>query len=138
MPHAIDPPSPVAYSRHLKVARGCVSIWKNRIRPATVRAAIWAVGMGGGFAFAGDTQDEAEKLIRHGVELRKARDDEAAVRAFQKAYDMIHSPRAAGQLGLVKQALGLWEEAERYVGEALRATTEDAWVTKNRAALDEA
>jgi hypothetical protein len=81
--------------------------------------------------------DDAEKLIRHGVELRKAHDDEGAARAFQRAYDKAHSPRAAGQLGLAEQALGRWEDAERHVGEALHATG-DPWVTKNRAALDEA
>jgi hypothetical protein len=82
-------------------------------------------------------QDDAEKLIRHGIELRKAHDDEGAARAFQQAYDQVHTPRAAGQLGLAEQALGRWEDAERHVGEALR-TTGDPWVAKNRATLDEA
>jgi hypothetical protein len=82
--------------------------------------------------------DEAEKLIRHGIELRKAHDDEGAARAFQQAYDQVHTPRAAGQLGLAEQALGRWEDAERHVGEALHATGSDPWVVKNRATLDEA
>ena len=64
-------------------------------------------------------------------------DDEGAAREFQKAYDQVHTPRAAGQLGLAEQALGRWEDAERHVGEALHATG-DAWVVKNRAILDEA
>ncbi len=81
--------------------------------------------------------DDAERLIRHGIELRKAHDDEGAARAFQQAYDQVHTPRAAGQLGLAEQALGRWEDAERHVGEALHATG-DAWVAKNRATLDEA
>ncbi len=81
--------------------------------------------------------DDAEKLIRHGIELRKAHDDEGAARAFQQAYDQVHTPRAAGQLGLAEQALGRWEDAERHVGEALRAGS-DPWVGKNRATLDEA
>jgi hypothetical protein len=91
-------------------------------------------------AFAQDKQAEAkqaeaEKLIRHGVELRRARDDEAAARDFQKAYDLVRTPRAAAQLGLAKQALGLWVDAERFLGEALRAP-DDAWVSKNKATLD--
>ena len=84
-----------------------------------------------------ETTDDAEKLIRHGIELRKAHDDEGAARAFQQAYDQVHTPRAAGQLGLAEQALGRWEDAERHVGEALR-TGGDPWVAKNRATLDEA
>jgi hypothetical protein len=81
--------------------------------------------------------DDAEKLIRHGIELRKAHDDEGAARAFQQAYDLVHTPRAAAQLGLAEQALGRWEDAERHVAEALH-TTGDGWVAKNRATLDEA
>lgn len=85
---------------------------------------------------AGSSND-ADGLIRHGIELRKAHDDEGAAREFQKAYDQVHTPRAAGQLGLAEQALGRWEDAERHVGEALRAAG-DGWVVKNRAILDEA
>jgi hypothetical protein len=81
--------------------------------------------------------DDAEKLIRQGIELRKAHDDEGAARAFQQAYDRVHTARAAGQLGLAEQALGRWEDAERHVGEALHETS-DPWVSKNRATLDEA
>ena len=81
--------------------------------------------------------DDAEKLIRQGIDLRKAHDDEGAVRAFQQAYDQVRTPRAAGQLGLAEQALGRWEDAERHVAEALHATG-DAWVAKNRQTLDDA
>jgi hypothetical protein len=66
-----------------------------------------------------------------------ARDDEAAAREFRKAYDLVPTPRAAAQLGLAKQALGLWEDAERYVSEAMRAP-KDEWVAKNRATLNDA
>lgn len=86
---------------------------------------------------AADDAREADKLIRHGVDLRKAHDDEGAAREFQKAYDMVHTPRAAGQLGLAEQALGRWEDAERHVAEAMRAK-DDAWAVKNHAALDDA
>ena len=96
---------------------------------AVVAAQPLAVGAG--------TSNDADSLIRHGIELRKAHDDEGAAREFQKAYDQVHTPRAAGQLGLAEQALGRWEDAERHVGEALHATG-DAWVVKNRAILDEA
>src|SRR4051812_32537894 len=98
----------------------------TRVRVAHMIVAVSALGIAGGTAFAGGAQQEADKLLRHGVELRKAHNDEAAALEFQKAYDLVHTPRAAGQLGLAKQALGLWEEAERYVGEAVHAA-EDAW-----------
>ncbi|MFL5305166.1 MAG: PEGA domain-containing protein [Polyangia bacterium] len=90
-----------------------------------------------GPAARADDQREADKLIRHGVELRKGHDDESAAREFQKAYDLVHSPRAAGQLGLAEQALGRWEDAERHVAEAVHGP-DDPWVARNRAALDEA
>jgi hypothetical protein len=86
-------------------------------------------------AFADDKQAEADKLLRRGVELRRAHDDEAAAREFRKAYDLVRTPRAAAQLGMAKQALGLWEDAEQYLGEALRSP-EDAWVAKNKPTLD--
>jgi hypothetical protein len=98
---------------------------------------VVAVVVGQPFAVAAGSSNEADSLIRHGIELRKAHDDEGAAREFQKAYDQIHTPRAAGQLGLAEQALGRWEDAERHVGEALHAAG-DAWVVKNRVILDEA
>jgi hypothetical protein len=97
-------------------------------------AAVLSAGLGLPRARGADSDDDAEKLIRHGIQLRKAHDDESAAREFQKAYDQVHSPRSAGQLGLAEQALGRWEDAERHVGEALRATN-DAWVSKNQATL---
>ena len=101
--------------------------------------AVTAVVLGfGPRALAGqDATAEAEKLIRHGVELRRTHDDDAAQREFQKAYDLVHTPRAAGQLGLAEQALGRWEDAERHVSEAIH-TPADPWVVKNRPALDQA
>ncbi|SRR6266540_195171 len=109
---------------------------KRRARVVIVATVALRTVWGAAPAFAEDKQGEAEKLIRRGVELRRAHDDDAAAREFQKAYDLAPTPRAAGQLGLAKQALGLWEEAERFLGEALRAPN-DAWVGKNKAVLDE-
>jgi hypothetical protein len=86
---------------------------------------------------AADDARDADQWIRKGIELRKAHDDEGAVREFQKAYDAIHTPRAAGQLGLAEQALGRWEDAEHHVREAIRAS-DDPWVVKNHATLSDA
>jgi hypothetical protein len=85
----------------------------------------------------GAGSDDPENLIRQGIELRKAHDAEGAARAFQRAYDQVHTPRAAGQLGLAEQALGRWEDAERHVSEAVHATT-DPWVAKNLTTLEDA
>ncbi len=97
-------------------------------------AAVLTAGLGLPRANGASADDAAERLIRRGVQLRKAHDDESAARAFQKAYDQVHSPRSAGQLGLAEQALGRWEDAERHVSEALHAA-DDAWVSKNQATL---
>jgi hypothetical protein len=110
-------------------------MWKPRLWIVIGVVALGAVWAGRNPAFAEDKQAEAEKLLRRGIELRRAHDDEAAVREFHKAYDLVPSPRAAAQLGLANQALGLWVDAERFLGEALRSPS-DAWVAKNKATLD--
>ncbi|HXJ21771.1 MAG TPA: PEGA domain-containing protein [Polyangia bacterium] len=107
-----------------------------------VRVAIFAIEVSAVLAVAGrpalaeDANHQADKLIKHGIELRRRLDDDGAVREFQKAYDLVHTPRAAAQLGLAEQALGRWEDAERHLNEAL-AATDDPWVTKNRDTLQQ-
>jgi hypothetical protein len=80
--------------------------------------------------------EEAESHIKSGVNLRRAGNDEAALPEFKRAYELSHSPRSAAQLGLCEQALGLWAEAHDHNSEALLATN-DAWVKKNRAVLED-
>lgn len=108
-----------------------------RFGPPCAVATALLLGAVASAAAAREPGAEAERLIRHGVELRRGHDDEGAAREFEKAYDLVHSPRSAGQLGLAEQALGRWEDAERHVSEAIHAA-DDGWVVKNRAALDEA
>jgi hypothetical protein len=110
-------------------------MWKSRFWLFIGVVAFGVVWAGPNPAYADDKEAEADKLLRRGVELRRAHDDEAAAREFRKAYDLMRTPRAAAQLGLAKQALGLWEDAERFLGEALRSP-EDAWVAKNKSTLD--
>jgi hypothetical protein len=88
-------------------------------------------------AAAESAADEAEMRIQRGIQLRKSEDDMAALPEFQKAYELAPGPRAAGQLGLSEQALGLWDLAELHLTECLRATG-DAWVEKHRQALEDA
>jgi len=78
-----------------------------------------------------------EKLNDEGVELRRKGDDRGALEAFQKAYDMTHSPRATAQLGLVYQALGRWELAGPLVEKALQSPG-DGWVKKYQPQLQDA
>ena len=62
-----------------------------------------------------------EDLIKHGIDLRFAGDDEGAFREFQKAMQMARTPKAVAQVGLAEQALGRWEDADVHLAEALRA-----------------
>lgn len=75
-----------------------------------------------------------DELNRQGILFRKAGDDKSAHIVFQQAYERFHSPRSAAQLGLVEQALGRWEDAEKHVTESLRAKN-DPWIEKYRRIL---
>jgi hypothetical protein len=86
---------------------------------------------------ADDPAAQAEALIREGVRLRKEGRDEQARANFQKAYDVLRSPRTEGQLGLGEMAVGYWLESERHLAEALESP-EHPWVAKNRRALEQA
>ena len=55
---------------------------------------------------------------------------------FERAAQIRKTPRAAAQMGLTEQALGLWVRAEEHIKEAV-ADMHDPWVRKNRATLDE-
>jgi hypothetical protein len=61
----------------------------------------------------------------------------AALATLRQAYASSPTPRAAAQLGLVHQALGQWVEAHTRLNEALAAVG-DAWIERNRAALQQA
>ena len=75
---------------------------------------------------------EEARHLRKGVKLREAGDEYHAVVELQKAYDIAHSPRAAGQLGLSEWALGRWVDAESHVTEALKATDDPFLRDKQR------
>jgi hypothetical protein len=106
----------------------------TRTRQALIVAIVLtAVSTVGGRAFAAD---EAEQLIKKGLELRKRGDDLGALPLFEKAYRSSHTPRAAAQLGFCEQALGRWTAVETHMAEVLK-TPDDPWVKKNRAAIDE-
>jgi len=107
-----------------------------RARATLSAAVIAAMAAFGGAAGAaeGPSDGPSEAAIQRGLRLRKAGDDAGALPEFQNAYRLTLSPRAAAQLGLVEQALGHWDDAEVHLTEAIR-TAGDAWVEKNRPAL---
>ncbi len=78
-----------------------------------------------------------EDHLRRGVELRRAGHDLESIAEFEAAHALSPEPRASAQLGLAYQAVGRWLDAERLLHVAL-AASDDAWVTRNRAALDRA
>jgi len=101
----------------------------------SVAAGLTLVLLRGAAQAAPDAGDEDE-LIRDALQNRKRGNDHMAEVELQRAYDIAHSPRAAAQLGFAEQALGMWPQAEAHVGEALRGT-DDRWIRKNRATLEE-
>ena len=80
--------------------------------------------------------DRAEQLIKKGLELRKRGDDLGALPLFDEAFRISPTPRAAAQRGFCAQALGRWTQVEADLTKALESP-DDAWVQKNRAAIDE-
>jgi hypothetical protein len=81
--------------------------------------------------------ENADELLRDGIALRRAGRNEEALPKFERAYRLAPSPRAIAQVGLCKQALGLWADAEEALDEALRAPP-DQWMSKNRPAIEQA
>ncbi len=86
-------------------------------------------------AVAADSE-EVEALIRQGVDLRQQGKDERALPLFQRAFQLVESPRTSGQLGLAEMAVGYWLEAERHLGLALESA-DHPWVAKNRRTLEQ-
>jgi hypothetical protein len=100
-------------------------------------ALVGTTGFARAAAVSPADEKQASELIKNGLEMRRNGDNVRAAVEIQKAYDLVHSPRAAAQLGFVEQALGRWVEANDYLSEAL-AAEHDAWVEKNRGLLRDA
>lgn len=79
----------------------------------------------------------AAEAVRRGVALRREGNDTAALAAFVTAWELEASGQTAAHLGTTHQALGHWMEAERFLERALQPP-HDAWIVRNRAALEEA
>ena len=87
-------------------------------------------------AYAADLEN-VETLIHQGVELRHEGKEVQALPVFEKAYEMMRTPRTAGQLGLSELAMGYWLAAEAHLSEALNFP-EHPWVGRNLRDLKEA
>lgn len=88
-------------------------------------------------ARAASDAEQAEALIREGVQLRAHDKAALALPLFEKAYGISRTPRTAAQLGLCEAELGYFVATERYLTEAL-ATPDHPWVSKNKTALKKA
>jgi hypothetical protein len=106
-------------------------------RAAAVAVAALATLLVASRAIAASASEEAEALIHQGVELRQQGKDERALPLFQKAYDLVQSPRTAGQLGLAEMAVGYWIESDQHLSEALQEP-DHPWVAKSRRVLEDA
>ena len=84
-------------------------------------------------ARAATDAEQAESLIREGVNLRAKDSAALALPLFEKAYQISRTGRTAAQLGLCELELGYCVEADRYLTEALAA--DHPWIAKNKAAL---
>src|SRR5688500_6949731 len=80
---------------------------------------------------------DPEALIREGNELRRMGQNEKALPLFRRAYELSATPRTAGQLGLAEFATDRYVEADSHLVEGLKGRN-DPWVTKYRAALEQA
>ena len=78
--------------------------------------------------------DDPERLIKRGNDLRRQGDNIRAFGYLQRAHELAGTPRTGAQLGLCEQALGRFADAETHLTAAL--STNDAWVDANRAGLE--
>jgi hypothetical protein len=99
------------------------------------RALVWALVAAPVFVPAAAHAQDADALIKQGVELRRAGKDQAALEQFRRAYDVAPTPRALAQMGLAEQALGRWIDGDAHLGKALEAA-QDPWIAKYQETLE--
>jgi hypothetical protein len=89
-----------------------------------------------GQAAAPDDERAALALAQEGLRARREHRDAEALTFFERSY--ARAPRASvrAQMGFAQQALGRWVDAERTLTEV--AASDDPWVRRFRATIDEA
>ncbi len=80
---------------------------------------------------------EVEALIAKGTDLRRAGKPRAALTYFQKAYEMVRTPRTMGQLGLSELSAGHPAEAADHLTAALDFPN-DPWLKRYRQMITDA
>jgi hypothetical protein len=83
---------------------------------------------------AGADESPARALLEQGIALRREGRDEDALPLFEAANRIAPSPCARAQIGLAKEALHRWLDAEASLQEAL-ASPQDPWVERHRDSL---
>lgn len=107
---------------------------RTRFRTRVAGALVAAVtATASASSFAQSAPDDA--LVQQGITLRTQGRDAEALALFEQANAQFHTPRSVAQIALAEQALGRWERADRHLREAL-TFSQDAWITRNRAALE--
>ena len=107
---------------------------------SVVLGALAALAQGEhGVALAAEGEEsassEAGELIDRGIALRRSGDDEGALPLFVQAEKLEpDSTRVLVHLAATYQALGQWEQADRYLARALRDPT-DPYVQKHQGTL---
>lgn len=84
----------------------------------------------------GEPPESVALLLRQAFELRRVHRNQEALDVYAKAFALSPTPDIRAQLALAEQTLGRWIEAERDLDGAL--ATDNAWIEKNRAALESA
>src|SRR5882757_9044773 len=104
-------------------------------RPSCLAICVGLLAVRTALAAAPSEDAEAEAHIARGRELRELRQDDAALAEFEVADRLHPTPRSLVQIGLAKQALGRWLEAESTVSDALRAKT-DPYIARWSATIE--
>lgn len=98
-----------------------------------------ALALSGTVAFAQTPpSDDAEALLRQGLELQRDGDTQAALDFFRQSIAITPTGRALAQAGLIEQSLGRWLDAEAHLTRALAMASDDRWVRHHRRSLEEA
>ena len=106
----------------------------RQLKRLSIAAVLAAIALASTAARAATDAEQAEALIKEGVQLRAHDKAADALAVFEKAYEISRTGRTAAQLGLCELELGHFVSADRYLSEALTGP-EHPWVRKNKATL---
>jgi hypothetical protein len=108
----------------------------RQMRPWLVVGVIIGVFVGARPQGASADAGEVERLIAKANELRQQGNPWQALSYYQKAYEIEHTPRTEGQLGVGELAAGYPVEAADHIAISLRSP-KHPWVEKYKSVLEE-